>query len=170
MGVGPPGRTGRDQLAQVRDFVASPGWAAGRIAVVCCDHGAGRFAEAIAAAGGVPYGVDCGGNLHTSDIERLLRSGAGGVLVLACPPRDCRHREGPRWLDQRVHHGREAELQARVDRARVRIAHAGPGDRAQAIALVRAFAADVEVLGLPAGDGAAELEAECEAALAEARR
>jgi hypothetical protein len=65
-----------------------------------------------------------------------------------------------------VYHEREAELQARVDRARVRIAHAGPGERARAIALVRAFAADVEALGRPAGDGVVELEAGCEAALA----
>jgi ferredoxin/coenzyme F420-reducing hydrogenase delta subunit len=170
MGVGPPGRTGRDQLADVRGFLASPGWAAGRIAVLSCEHGAGRFAAAITAAGGVPYAIDCGGNLHTSVIERILRGGAAGVLVLACPPRDCRHREGPRWLDERVHHGREAELQARVDRARVRVAHAGPGDRARALALVRAFAADVHGLGLPAAGDAGELEAECEAALAEGPR
>ena len=170
MGVGPPGRTGRDQLAQVREFLTSPGWEPGAVAVLCCEHGAGRFASAIVAAGGVPYPIECGGNLHTSVIELILRGGASGVLVLACPPRDCRHREGPRWLEARVYHEREAELQPRVDRARVRIAHAGPGDRTRAMALVRAFAADVQALGRPARDGAAELEAECEAALAEGRR
>jgi ferredoxin/coenzyme F420-reducing hydrogenase delta subunit len=164
MGVGPPGRTGRDQVTRVRGFLGSPGWRDGGLVVICCDHGAGRFAAAIAGAGAAPYPIDCGGNLHTSVIELLLRAGAGGVLVLACPPRDCRHREGPRWLDERVYHEREAELQARVDRARVRIAHAGPGDRARALALVRAFAADVAALGLPAGSGGAEVEAECEAA------
>ena len=39
-----------------------------------------------------------GGNLHTSVIEILLRAGAAGVMIMACPARDCRHREGPRWL------------------------------------------------------------------------
>ena len=146
MGVGPPGRTGRDQMAAVRDFLGRPERKRGEIVVICCDHGAGAFASDLAAAGGVPYSVDCGGNLHTSVIEFLLRDGAGGVMVLACPPRDCWHREGTRWLVERVYHAREAELQPRVDRARVRIINVGSRERAEAIAALRAFTADVALL------------------------
>lgn len=170
MGVGPPGRTGRDQVARVRELLASPGWDAGAIAVIGCEHGAGAAAAAIVAAGGVPHSIDCGGNLHTSVIELLLRGGAGGVLVLACPPRDCRHREGARWLVERVHHGREAELQARVDRARVRIAHVASGDPAGAVAVVRAFIAETKALGLPAARDEVVLDAECETAIAQGPR
>jgi coenzyme F420-reducing hydrogenase delta subunit/Pyruvate/2-oxoacid:ferredoxin oxidoreductase delta subunit len=147
MGVGPPGRSGRDQLAQVRDFLSEPARRPGEIVVVCCEHGAAKMASGLEAAGGVPYAIDCAGNLHTSAIELLLRGGAGGVLVLACPPRDCRNREGAQWLEQRVHHRREAELQARVDRARVRIAHVTGADRRHATEALRTFAADVESLG-----------------------
>ena len=161
MGVGPPARTGRDQLAHVRDFLSAPERQPDEIVVVCCEHGAAAFASELRSAGGVPYPIDCAGNLHTSVIEHLLRGGIGGVLVLACPPRDCRHREGPRWLEERVHHGREAELQARVNRARVRIAHVNAADRRHAVAAVRTFAADVKALGRPALEDGTEAQGEC---------
>ena len=165
MGVGPPGRTGRDQMTRVRQFVTDPGRRRGEIIAICCEHGAGTLAPALAAAGGVPYPIDCAGNLHTSVIETLLRDGgAGGVLVLSCPARDCHHREGPRWLVERVHHQREAELQARVNRARVRLAFANAGDTAQATAVVRAFAADVAALDRPGVDDSIAADDECKRA------
>jgi ubiquinol-cytochrome c reductase cytochrome b subunit len=169
MGVGPAGRTGRDQLTAVRAFTADPGRRRGEVVVVCCEHGAGTYAGAVSAAGGTPFPIDCGGNLHTSVIELLLRGGAGGVMILACPPRDCRHREGPRWLDARVYHAREAELQARVDRTRVRIAHANAHERGAAVDAVRAFAA--EVAALPDRGDTQELEPDalCEPGLTETR-
>jgi coenzyme F420-reducing hydrogenase delta subunit/Pyruvate/2-oxoacid:ferredoxin oxidoreductase delta subunit len=167
MGVGPPGRTGRDQLAAMRNFLDVPGQRAGDVVVVCCAHGAARFAPDLRAAGGVPYPIDCAGNLHTSVIEHMLRGGADGVLVLACPARDCHHREGAHWLVERVYHGREAELQARVNRSRVRIANAHSGDRGEAIAVLRAFAADVKALGRPPVEETVRSEAECALAAAE---
>ena len=170
MGVGPPGRTGRDQMAHVRQFVSDTARRPGEVVVICCEHGAGALLPALAAAGGAPCPIDCAGNLHTSVIEALVRSGAGGVLVLACPPRDCWHREGARWLVERVHHEREAELQARVSRARVRIAHANGGDALHAMALVRAFAADVAALDRPAVDDAVTDADECTLAAAGAKR
>jgi ferredoxin len=167
MGVGPPGRTGRDHVAAVREFLASPSRRPGEIVAVCCDHGAGAFAREIKRAGGVPYGVDCAGNLHTSVIELLLRGGAAGVLVFACPPRDCWNREGPRWLHERMYHGREAELQPRVDRARVRIVTVNARERRTAIQALRTFAAEVAMLGPSAPDETADVDVQCEPALAE---
>ncbi len=152
MGVGPPGRTGRDQLTALHTFLRLPGQPPDRIVVIGCDHGAGTFAAALEAEGAAFRGVTCAGNLHTSVIEQLLRGGARGVLILACPPRDCWNREGPRWLTERVYHDREAELQARVPRARVRIAHANAHEPAAAIAALRTFAADVAALD-PVIDG-----------------
>lgn len=168
MGVGPPGRTGRDQVAVVREFVATPERRAGEIVVVCCDHGAGEFASDLTTAGGVPYPVDCAGNLHTSVVELLLREGADGVLILACPERNCWNREGPRWLRERVYGRREAELQPRVERARVRIVNVDAGERALGVAALRAFAAEVASLGPPP---AAEPEGEgrCEPAPMESK-
>jgi hypothetical protein len=71
------------------------------------------------------------------------------VVVLACPPRDCWHREGPRWLVERAYHGREAELQARVDRRRLRIAYANAGERRAAVAALRLFQQDLDTLEPP---------------------
>jgi ferredoxin len=164
MGVGPPGRTGRDQIAQVQAFLAQPGRRAGQIVAICCDHGAGVYGSAIADEGATLYTVDCAGNLHTSVIELLLRGGAGGVLVLACQPRDCRSREGPRWLLERMYHEREAELQARVDRRRVQVVNVAAGERRLAVSALRAFAGGIPtVSGLPA-EPSGDLHAVCEPA------
>jgi Pyruvate/2-oxoacid:ferredoxin oxidoreductase delta subunit/coenzyme F420-reducing hydrogenase delta subunit len=169
MGVGPPGRTGRDQIADIRQFVASPERRAGELVVLCCGHGPAALAEQVAKAGGVPYRIDCAGNLHTSVVELLVRGGAGGVLVLSCPPRDCWHREGPKWLVERVFNGREAELQPRVPRARVGLAHVAAGDHDAATRAVHELVA--RIAGLEA-DVAARFEptAECESALARGPR
>ena len=167
MGVGPPGRSGRDQLADVRDFLGPPGRRVGEIVVVCCAHGAASVASELRAAGGVPYPVDCAGNLHTSVIEHLLRGGADGVLVLACPTRDCWHREGAHWLVERVYHAREAELQGRVNRARVRIANVSGGDRQHAADVLRTFAADLKTLDRPSVADDVPPDTECALAGAE---
>ena len=161
MGVGPPGRTGRDQLADARHVVGAAPIATGEIAVVCCDRGARGWRSELEAEGARVHEVDCAGNLHTSVIELFVRAGAAGVLVVACPPRDCWNREGPRWLEQRMYHDREAELQARVDRRRVHIAHANASESAEALAALRDFRAATAMLDGPrAADG--ELGAECE--------
>jgi coenzyme F420-reducing hydrogenase delta subunit len=151
MGVGPPGRTGRDQVADIRRFIRAPGSfdAPVTVVVIGCEHGAGAFAPAMAAAGATFRPVRCAGNLHSSVIEMVLRGGAAGVLVLSCPPRDCWNREGPRWLSERLYHGREAELQERVDRARVRVAYANASERASAVAALREFMADIAALERP---------------------
>jgi coenzyme F420-reducing hydrogenase delta subunit len=162
MGVGPPGRTGRDQIAQVHAFLAEPRRRAGQIVAICCEHGAGAYRSAIADHGAALYTVDCAGNLHTTVIELLLRAGAGGVLVLACQPRDCRSREGPRWLVERLYHGREAELQARVDRRRVQVVHVAAGERQLAISAQRAFANGIPTLPRVATEPSGDLHSACE--------
>lgn len=162
MGVGPPGQTGRDQIARVQKLLEAADRRPGAVVAICCEHGAGARAQAITAEGAEVFPVSCAGNLHTSVIELLLRGGSGGVLVLACPPRDCWHREGPRWLNERVYHDREAELQARVPRERVRLVYAGASESRVAIAAVREFMADVAGLGLPDAEAAPEIDAVCD--------
>jgi Pyruvate/2-oxoacid:ferredoxin oxidoreductase delta subunit/coenzyme F420-reducing hydrogenase delta subunit len=162
MGVGPPGRTGRDQLARVREFLARPDFRAGEIVAICCDRGASRFGPLLREDGAVVYPVDCAGSLHTSVIEFMVRSGCGGVLVLACPPRDCWNREGPRWLNERMYHDREAELQARVDRRRVKIAFANASEPGAARAALRDFAAVLEAAGMVNAESSVEIDLECD--------
>jgi coenzyme F420-reducing hydrogenase delta subunit len=139
MGIGPPGRDGRSQLARVRTMLAgtSP---FPDVVVINCLHG-------LAELGGefcVP--IDCLGNLHTSTVELCLRSGASGVLVVSCAMRDCKNREGGRWLEQRLFHGREAELQSRVDRRRIRLVALGGADVASASAALARFRVELTEL------------------------
>ena len=173
MGVGPPGRTGRDQLARVRDFVASDAFRAGAIVVVACGRSGGaergpsnarRTSPDSDRAGEGParFEVSCAGNLHTSVVEYLVRAGARGVLVVACPPRDCSGREGPKWLVERLYHEREAELKARVDRRRVHVAHASAFDPRSVDRALGEFADELARLESPAGEDAILIDTDCE--------
>ena len=164
MGVGPPGRTGRDQVEQVRAFLAEPERTRGELIAIACLHGAGALGEVIRREGAVLYPVDCAGNLHTSVVELLVRGGAGGVLVVPCPPRDCRNREGPRWMWARLHEGREAELQARVDRRRIAVAAAGAAEGDLVAAGIRALREVVRELDRPAAEARPEPDTTCEPA------
>ncbi len=164
MGVGPPGRTGRDQLVALRERVL-PGLAEADnvpVVAVCCARAPAPHHAALRARGAHVHVVSCVGNLHSSVIERFLRAGAPGVIVCGCPPRDCASREGPKWLHERVFNDREAELQPRVDRQRVRLATIAAGDLRGTLAAFDAFARDVALLERPLRESDGDLEVECE--------
>jgi quinol-cytochrome oxidoreductase complex cytochrome b subunit/coenzyme F420-reducing hydrogenase delta subunit len=130
MGVGPPGRTGRDQLVEARAFLAAKRPGARDVVLVGCTRGAGGIAARDRFDEAPVLPVGCAGSLHSSVVETLLRGGAGGVMVVACPARDCWNREGGKWAEQRLFHDREAELHERVDRRRVRLIEAGATEHA----------------------------------------
>jgi coenzyme F420-reducing hydrogenase delta subunit len=92
------------------------------VVIIACARGAGGIAGDGTFEGAPVYPVSCAGSLHSSVVELLIRGGAAGVLVLSCPTEDCWNREGPKWLEERFFNEREAELQERVDRRRVRVA------------------------------------------------
>ncbi|MXW17768.1 MAG: hydrogenase iron-sulfur subunit [Gemmatimonadetes bacterium] len=159
MGVGPPGRTGRDQLARVREFAARHSFEDAKVVLVGC----GRSAAGASGENGPPrFPVSCAGNLHSSVVEYLVRAGARGVLVVACPPRDCWGREGPTWLVERLFNEREAELKARVDRKRVRVAHASLHDGVALETALQDFVRALARLDAPAGEDGIEVDLECE--------
>lgn len=165
MGVGPAGRTGKDQLLDARAFVRAHPLGANEVVVVSCRQAGGLGEGALGEAQGAPvFAVSCAGNLHSSVVEYFVRSGAGGVLVVSCPPRDCWSREGPIWLEQRLFHDREAELQPRVDRRRVRIVYAGEGERAVVRAALAAFRAEVAALGTAVAEEDLDLARACDPA------
>src|SRR5690606_4154824 len=87
MGVGPPGRTGRDQLAALRN--RDPATPPSGIVLVCCGETPASHRDALVARGASLHPVSCVGNLHSSVVELLIRGGADGVLIAGCPPRDC---------------------------------------------------------------------------------
>jgi ferredoxin len=164
MGVGPPGRTGRDQLAALRGDLLSGPVAGDRLPIiaVCCAQAPVSHVAALRARGARIHTASCVGNLHSSVVELYIRQGAPGVLICGCPPRDCVGREGPKWLRERLYHDREAELQPRVDRRRVALATLAPGDLAGTMAAFDAFARVVGELGVPEPDADLSIEALCD--------
>lgn len=164
MGVGPAGRTGRAQLGVVKEFVTTHHPGGRDVVVVACERGAGGITAHRDVEGALIYPISCGGNLHTSVVEYLLRSGAGGVLIVSCTPRDCWHREGPKWLEARLFQEREAELRDRVDRRRVRLVYAAAGERAVVRAALAAFRADVASLDTATAEPDLDIERLCELA------
>jgi coenzyme F420-reducing hydrogenase delta subunit len=161
MGVGPPGRTGRDQLALLRSDLADFERPA-KIVAICCAQAPSSHIEALGARGAQVRTVSCVGNLHSSVVELLIRDGAPGVIVFGCPPRDCAGREGPKWLAERLFNEREAELQERVDRRRVRVGTLARGGLAESLAAYDAFAAEIDMLKPPAKEDEVELDLVCD--------
>jgi ferredoxin len=152
MALGPAGRTGRDQLGQVKQYIAARGGVAGEVVIAGCTRSACRDGDAF---DGAPlFRVVCAGTLHTSTVEQLVRAGAAGVLVVACPPDDCWNREGPKWAGARLFEGREAELKERVDRRRVRLVHASALDAPGLRAALDRFRAELAAIEPPAPAGA----------------
>ena len=164
MAIGPPGRTGRDELADLRAFVAARPLLQGDVVVAACRCAAGRLAGAADLDRAALTAFSCAGNLHSSAVELLLRAGASGVLVWSCPPRDCWYREGPRWLEERLYGGREAELRESVDRRRLRIVYAGEGESARVRRELGELRRELAALARPRGEEAIDLEALCERA------
>ncbi len=159
MVVGPPHRTGRDQLTDVKSFLEQRRPGSDDVVLVACAKSAVR--EDLLAD--VPLlRVGCTGSLHTSVLEYLVRAGVAGVLVVACPPRDCWNREGAKWLEERVHHGREAELKPRVDRARIRIVHAAEGESLRLAAEYHSYRETLAALDRASGEEDIVLDIQCE--------
>lgn len=164
MGIGPAHRTGRDQVQVIRTLAHDVLATAMRpqVVAICCDNAAPGHLDALRREGAVVLPVPCAGNLHSSVVELALRGGAGGVIVYACPPRDCRGREGPRWLHERLYHDREAELAARVDRRRVATATLVVGDLPRTLAALRDFCTTLSPLDAPAPATLDDALADCD--------
>jgi coenzyme F420-reducing hydrogenase delta subunit/NAD-dependent dihydropyrimidine dehydrogenase PreA subunit len=165
MGVGPPGRTGRDQLSGLRAILERTPVSGEDVVVLACDRGLGDPSAAWGPDGARLQAIPCAGNLHTSIVEQWLRAGAAGVLVLACPPRDCWNREGPTWAGERLFHDREAELHRRVDKDRVRLAYASHGEIERGRAALAGFREDLAALAREQGLDAVDPIRECDPVL-----
>jgi ferredoxin/coenzyme F420-reducing hydrogenase delta subunit len=138
------GMSGRDQLAEVRAFLAREKPGPYDVVIVGCTWSA---ADAAAAAYGARLlTVPCVGAMHSSTVEFLLRGGAGGVLVAGCAEHDARTREGMTWTTQRLFDGRPADLKQRVDRSRIRLIEATLTDGVRLHEAVNAFQLEIATL------------------------
>lgn len=64
--------------------------------------------------------VPCAGWIHPLMIERAMRNGADGVMVVSCGPGECAYREGATWTELRLEGAREPALRPdKVDREKV---------------------------------------------------
>jgi ferredoxin/coenzyme F420-reducing hydrogenase delta subunit len=142
MAIGPLQRTARDQLADVRDFIEQQQPGPADVVMVGCTWSAAASGAERTGAKFLP--VNCVGSLHSSTVEFLLKSGAGGVLVVGCPEHDGRTREGLTWTRERLYDGRKAELKSRVDRDRVRLVEAALSESARLHQAALAFAEEIE--------------------------
>lgn len=169
MGIGPPGRDGRDQLAVIREeLLPRLKTTEHALVAVCCERAPAAQLSLLRDRGALVHSINCVGNLHTSVVEVLLRAGARGVVIGSCPPRDCANREGPKWLHERLYNEREAELQERVDRRRLRVITMAPGTRADARAALHEFLRELDALDQPAAESSLDVDPACEVpALAE---
>jgi coenzyme F420-reducing hydrogenase delta subunit/ferredoxin len=144
MAIAAAGASARDQLADVRAFIATQALGSSDVVIVGCTWSAA--AETAAETGARLFPVNCAGTVHSSTVEHLLKGGAGGVLVVGCPEHDGRTREGVTWTQQRLFEGRKADLKARVDRARVRLVQANVGEHARLHRAVLDFSQEIDAL------------------------
>jgi coenzyme F420-reducing hydrogenase delta subunit/ferredoxin len=56
--------------------------------------------------------VPCAGWVHPLMVERALRHGAAGVVIVTCGPGECLYREGGLWTEQRMTGEREPSLRS----------------------------------------------------------
>ncbi|MBK7859668.1 MAG: hydrogenase iron-sulfur subunit [Archangiaceae bacterium] len=100
--------------------------------------------------------VPCAGWVNAITLERALRQGVPGVLVVACS--GCRYREGPAWTSERLGGSRSPELSARVERSKVRLVTVDRTAPGRLTAEARAFREGIPLRPrrvLPAAAGAA---------------
>lgn len=84
--------------------------------------------------------VPCIGWVNALTVERALRHGAAGVLLVACSPGDCQYREGAQWTSLRIEGARPPALRHdRINRHRVRFLQLDRLDTAALITHAQAF-------------------------------
>ncbi|CAN5656923.1 hypothetical protein BH23GEM9_BH23GEM9_36200 [soil metagenome] len=161
MAISAMGVSGRDQLADVRSFIATEKPGPGDVVIIGCAWSAAG--QEAARSGAKLLSLPCVGALHSSTVEALMRGGAGGVLVVGCPEHDGRTREGVTWTSQRLFEGRKAELKERVDRSRLRLVQANIGEQVRLHEAVSAFAAEIDALARLSDDEQVDLLSLCKA-------
>jgi coenzyme F420-reducing hydrogenase delta subunit/Pyruvate/2-oxoacid:ferredoxin oxidoreductase delta subunit len=146
-GIGIPWLSVTDVRARMDAFVdrAAKGGDAPHIAFLCADSAAAglRIDPATGACDALPgylcWAVPCAGWVHALTVERAIRHGAAGVLVVACGEGECAFREGALWTEDRLAGRREPRLREKVDRERVRVLRVSKGEGRALTEGARAF-------------------------------
>lgn len=128
------------------------------LALVCNESAGGRLEIDAATArsaelpGWAIVRIPCAGWVHPLTVERALRRGARGVLVVASGPGACMYREGNRWTLDRMAGQREPSLRLdKVGPNRVRVVELFRSERARLLAEARDFEREVGSVKKPLG-------------------
>lgn len=148
VGIGLPHHTQTEERERIDRWLAAAG-ARGEspfVAFVCTgsagaglrvDAGSGRSEDL---PGYLVVAVPCAGWVHPLTIERALRHGAGGVLVVASGPGQCAYREGSDWLEERLAGRRAPALRTdKIDAASVRMVRLDPLQRTELLRTAASF-------------------------------
>jgi ferredoxin/coenzyme F420-reducing hydrogenase delta subunit len=109
-----------------------------RIVAFVCRNGAPIAASASVATIEVP----CVGMVPPPFLDFVLaRKHADGVMLAGCRERECYHRLGDRWSEERIAGTRDPQLRERVARERVALSWAGPAQKRERGADVERFQA-----------------------------
>jgi coenzyme F420-reducing hydrogenase delta subunit/ferredoxin len=96
-----------------------------RVVVFGCDYGAD--ASLLAGPDTAAFALPCLAALPPSFIDyAIMRLGVAGVVLAGCGGRDCFHRLGATWTEQRLAGARDPYLRERVPRDRLALAWCGP--------------------------------------------
>ncbi len=142
--VGPPERSGREQLEQIELFSKKefPEVRPFDVTVIVCKHNGAvpdRWKEfANAQPGFHLHFADCCGTVHTQVMERLFQE-CGGVFFHACPERNCFNRDGLDLLTQRIFYKRVPFLAREIDRRRLMVDASSEQETAHALSRASAF-------------------------------
>lgn len=120
LAIGPPGRTGMNQMESVKTFVNAHNSAASVVVAACGhNHGMSAVLQELEKENEIAvYSVECCGTVHSNVLEELLKV-FKGVFVLGCPEGHCFNRDGFDLLRQRVYHKRVPFLARHIDKNRV---------------------------------------------------
>lgn len=127
--IGPPGLSAVEQRRHLESWLeAESGRGGSTCLAFVCASSAGADLRIDAATGVSPelpgyrvLPVPCSGWVHALTIERALKRGAPGVLVVGCGPGEVTYREGAKWTALRLEGRRDPMLRHdHVDPRRVR--------------------------------------------------
>ncbi|RJX35012.1 MAG: hydrogenase iron-sulfur subunit [Desulfarculus sp.] len=91
--------------------------------------------------------VSCIGQLDPSVMARAFLEGAGGLLLIGCPPEDCHHSYGLDHTWSRVNLLKKLLALCGFDRRRIALAHADLNEPEEYIRTAEAFVSQVAALG-----------------------
>ncbi|HBF12894.1 MAG TPA: hypothetical protein DDW49_05835 [Deltaproteobacteria bacterium] len=144
MGVGPAGRTGRDQIRDMENLLKNKIRLKETILVMGCQQSIAWPESMMRNPRFLFHTISCAGGLHSACLEHALKRGIAGIFIVSCPPRNCINREGPKWLMARLYQGHESSLNPTIDRDLVCVSPFGCMETLRAMEELKMFSEKIK--------------------------